>query len=281
MARIFPLRRVIQQVGAGSSWLASVRPALNLSPVVTGTLAKPQITPGVSVAQAPAVLKVPVTPGVGLTQTATTGTVARPAVTPAATVSTVLRDLRTLATPALEIVRVTYDLTHRSGGTSATETETTGAGWTNDANAAGMHDATVASLVGSAIEARGGQLNLPFADFTDKGSLTITSAKLYFYGRCTGVPKIGDNVNYMYWDGTNEVVVATYTGASAAHDAMTSPIVADLMADANWPGTTSAQWAYLNDVEARVYAATPVTSLATFSLDSVEIEVVANTTQIP
>ena len=97
------------------------------------------------------------------------------------------------------VTRITYNLTHRRGSNAVTEVAMNGrTDWANDGNAAGLNNATLATLTGLALNDAQGDLRLAYADMLNKASLTITLVELVAYWRMTGIPNTPTTARLRY-----------------------------------------------------------------------------------
>ena len=160
--------------------------------------------------------------------------------------------------PQAELVRIRYDLTGRPVSTLATST-----GWQNPGNAAGPPNGSLASITGG-LSSISGSLTLDFADPVGKDSLTVTDARLLFYGRLRGVILANAFLRYeRSINGVNTQLIAFTENV----DHLTTPYVAPL-------GTPT--WAELATVRATVAGQTNAASAgAVVELDAVELVVTA------
>lgn len=180
--RIFPvIKKAVAAAASGSAnFLASVRPALAVSTVNTGTAAKPVVVPGVALDAARATLLTQQTPATVLT-TVNSGT-AKATVLPAPVLTTVanLAGSTTTEIPAAKLTRIQFDITHRRGGATVFSS----AGWTNPANTidgtAGRANGTTATAAGS-LGGGTASLVLTYPAQPSRTSLTITNVTLSFY----------------------------------------------------------------------------------------------------
>lgn len=193
--------------------------------------------------------------------------------TPAVRLSTVIRSFLTPQIPAFNIVQVTYSLTKRTGGNAVTETAVGGrTDWASDANAIsgtnGIHDGSNATFAGNLLGARGGQLELSYPNSVGKSELTITSAKLYFYGSVSGTLLNNADVQLKYDIGAGFVTLETITGDA---DFSATPKVHDITASLN-------TWAKFDALRAAVSASSAAAETWSATLDAVEIEILASRT---
>lgn len=169
-----------------------------------------------------------------------------------------------------KIARIKYDLTHRSGSNSVTQTAVGGrSDWANITNAQGKHDGSVAQIVSNTLAARGGRLDCGYADFVNKTPLTITSVKLNFYVSQSGTLLNNGSMRLQYWNGSSIVTLETITGDVSS---LTTPRTFDLTSVIN-------TWALLNSLIAYVevsYGA--ALTQITGQCDAVELEVIATAT---
>lgn len=261
------IRVLLEGGGAGGvNFRAAVRPALALRSLLTGVAAH----------AAPAILlsrhvltAVTLERSALALSTVISGTAARPATTPGMLVT--MRSAGTLArpptTPGMRVVRTSVDLIHRAGGNAVTETAVGGrTDWTNDANATGRDNGTLASFAGSALGARGGQLEFDYANLTGKGALTISAVRLHFYVRVAGtVLNNGDLRLGWLKSGGAFTELETITGDV---DSLTAPRTFDITASITG-------WADLDGLRTMVRAESSLGEVWTADADAVELEVVA------
>lgn len=195
-----------------------------------------------------------------------------PAIVQAARIS----DFKVQEAPAFDIVQITYNLTRRIGGNAVTETAVAGrTDWASDANAisgtGGVHDGSSATFAANALGARGGQLELSYTDAVGKGDLTITSAKLYFYGNVAGTLLNNADVQLKYDVGAGFVTLETITGNA---DFSVTPKIHDITA-------ALTDWTKYNALRTACYASSALGEGWTAACDAVEIEILATRTDTP
>lgn len=202
------------------------------------------------------------------------GTIARPATRTG--VRAALRgsgsNSRPSAAPAGRVTQITYSLTHRKGATGVTEEAVGGrTDFTNDANAIGSRNGTMATMAGSALGSRGGRLALSYQAFTNKTPLTITSVKLIYYFRITGAIAAEADVQLWYSldGGATKPVAATFTQNT---DGINNPWVQDITA------AVGGDWSKLDQLRAYVHAAAGLGDTWVCDVDAVEVEIVASRT---
>ena len=168
----------------------------------------------------------------------------------------------------LALERIGFDLVGRYGANAVAETAVAGrTDWTNDANATGVRNGSSAGFAGDALGARGGQLELDYADPVGKDSLVISSARLLFYVQVAGTLLDNADVQLRYAIGGGAfVTAATITGDV---NALTVPRVVDLTALAT-------SWPLVASVRAAVRADAGLGETWTAALDAVELEVIAS-----
>ena len=191
----------------------------------------------------------------------------------------------TLHKPAGDVLRVTYDLVHRSGANAVAQTAVNGrSDWTNPANAQGDWNNVLAAFAGNALGARSGRLDLDYADFPDKADLTITAARLFFYGRVFGT--LGNNATViLQWTrGGATLPLQTITGnldflAGAGgsngleFDILGTPLGGPLAA-----GIES--WDHLNSLRTFITADAALGEIWGAEIDAVALRVVATRTDL-
>lgn len=262
-------KNVIQQaVAAAAGFIASVvKPGISQTTVVSTTPS--EIKPGIAMDASRVGAQVAENVGVATSLLGAVGDVAKPAMNAAIQQTTVADLARPQETPAFEIVQIKYDLNRRVGGNSVTETAVGGrTDWINDANMPGLHNGAVASITGNATGARGGQLELSYADSVNKGDLTITSAKLHFYVSLTGSALNNADFRLKYDIGAGFVTLETITGNI---DNMTTPRTYDLTG-------ILTTWTQYDSLRAACYADAAIAELWTANVDAVEVEIVATRT---
>lgn len=167
---------------------------------------------------------------------------------------------RMTATPAkpvhesgLQVARVSFDLTRRVGGNAVAETAVGGrTDWASDANVIsgtnGLHDGSVATFAGNALGARGGQLELSYADSVNKTELVISSVKLHFYGRVFNTSLNNADVQLRWSKGGAFTTLETIAGDS---DFRTTPKTHDITASiAGWADIDALKTAFRADAAA-------------------------------
>lgn len=173
-----------------------------------------------------------------------------------------------------DVVQTTISLTRRVGGNAVTETAVGGrTDWATDANAIsgtnGLHDAAVATFAGNALGARGGQLELDYPNHVNKSALTLTSVKLFFYGRVFSTVVNNADVQLRWEKGAGFTTLATITGDD---DFRTTPKQFDITG-------SIASWSDLDALRSamRTNAALGETWQAEF--DACELEIIASKTE--
>lgn len=278
--RVYTLAGWVNIPGAGggasvTNWLQSQTPAIALSPVNTITLNKPLVNPAFLLTPTTPVITIPQNPAFQFQTPTATVTAAKPPLNPAPQLNVVATNNEAASEiPAQRILQAKFDLTHRSGSNAVTQVAFAGrTDWLNLANAQGIHDATSASLSANLSSGQGGRLKLAYADFPNKSSLTITTVKMYIYAQSTGTMGATDGIVFYSWDGTTETAQLTKNGLISDFNFLTTPFVADVSSTIN-------TWAKLDAFEARIDAILAIASLASFSVDAIELEVIATATQI-
>jgi hypothetical protein len=196
--------------------------------------------------------------------------VLKPEPKPAFDIDASLRDLTRASVPqnlTADILQVTYSLTHRRGGTA---TDVGGAdNWTSTNNAShGV--AGVATSTGEALNARTREMQIAYNNFVNKSELTITAVRLHFYVSQGGTVANNGDLRLRYNSGGGLVTLDTYTDNQ---NFLTTPKTYDLFA----LGVDT--WTELDALVAQVEHRTDVAeALVTASVDTVEVEVVANRT---
>lgn len=199
-----------------------------------------------------------------------TGSVAPLAQNPALNHKTVIAQFQTPENPALELVRLTYNLTHRSGANAVTEAN--GACGRQDfdtpANAQGLANGTLSTCASAALAARCGRLNLAYANFANKSELTITQVNLHFYYSqnsllscvSTGGFNFGGADTQLFSNAVNTVV-----------NALTTPQTYNITA------SVAGSWTDLDNL--RTYVIAEIGALSPtekVEVDAVELEVIAS-----
>lgn len=114
---------------------------------------------------------------------------------------------------AIDTGTVTRD--YSFGSNSVTQTAVGGrSDWAAIANASGANNGTNATIAGNALEARGGRLNLAYADIPDFTTFgfTVVSAHLDFYTSQAGTTLGNGNLQHQYSVGGAITTLATFTG---------------------------------------------------------------------
>lgn len=225
MPRLFQIvKRVVQAGFATTTTTVSLKPAPQLSTVVTGGATVP-IAPAVAITQAPAQALIKVAPAPGLTPLVS-GSASAP-VAPAPQVQTVLALQPVAVTEALtETVYVNLAGTY--GASTATNSTVSGNAWTTTANATGTHNGTISGHNG-AIAAQDASLSFTFPTFPNKSGLTVTAAKLRFYASQGGTAL--NNATLEFARGTAANPAATFiVGFTTNVDFTTTPYEVDLFA---------------------------------------------------
>lgn len=267
--RIYPtiVKRFIQ--GApGAGFIASlIRSGIEL--MDRFTLLGGTILSGISASAADYRLRTAQTPGFIIDLSGVDGA-AMPAQNPALDHKTVIEQFQTPETPALELVRLTYNLTHRSGANAVTEAN--GACGRQDfdtpANAQGLANGTLSTCASAALAARCGRLNLAYANFANKSELTITQVNLHFYYSqnsllscvSTGGFNFGGADTQLFSNAVNTVV-----------NALTTPQTYNITA------SVAGSWTDLDNL--RTYVIAEIGALSPtekVEVDAVELEVIAS-----
>ena len=197
--RIFPtiVKRAAAAVASGTAnFLASVKPALVVTTVNTGTAAKPVAVPALALDAGRATLLTRQTPAAVLT-TVNSGT-AKATVVPAPLLRSLynLAGSSTIKVPAAKVTRIQFDITHRRGGS----TVVTSTNWTNPANSMDGTDGRANGTTSGAAGSLGGgtaTLILSYPGQANRANLTITQVTLSFYV-ATSVTVLATTANLAY-----------------------------------------------------------------------------------
>lgn len=229
-------------LGATGGFVADAKPGIAMTPAPSNlSPASSLMAPGLAMVQSlRSALLEAVRPGIAMSDIGATGEAEKPPMTPGLAMSTVINSMNTPATPGFDIKAIICTGTRRVGGNAVVETAVGGrTDWANDANAIsgtdGIHDGSNATLTGNALGARGGQLELSYADHLSKDKLRITSAKLHFYGQVSGTLANNADVALKWDDGRGTfLTLETITGDA---NFLTTPKTHDVTASFNsWTG---------------------------------------------
>lgn len=152
------------------------------------------------------------------------------------------------------------------GSNAVTEEDTVGAGWSNDANAAGVTNGTNATFAGSLTSAQAGTLVLNYRDFPDEGlaAYTITNVRLRFYSTQSGTVLGNGTLNHRYRLGAGAwVILETFTADKAV-----------ALSEYNLTGTITT-WAQLDSLAAGANFSTALANVSTGTLDAIELIITA------
>lgn len=270
--KLFPviIRRIIEQ---SAGFIASVvRPGVNLA---YRFLYETEIIIKAGIGVSPTAIEVrestqPV--GVSTSLLGITGTAAHAAHTTGVSAKPVIRQHLTAATTAANLTQITYNLTHRSGSSAATEANGPCGRQDFDtpANAQGIHDGTLCVCAGNAVAARCGRLDLAYADFTNKTELTIASVKLFFYYSQNSLAAASSLGGYNFGGADTQLFS---NAALTSVNFTASPQEFDITA------AVAGNWTNLNNL--RTYIIADIAALAVndnINVDAVELEVIATLT---
>lgn len=267
MARWLPLRRVVTRIVEAGGQILNFRgdtpvgltatPRIDMGPVAEQPV-------GLAVEQAPWTVasRVPV----GVTASGRADLTSSPPAPVAAQVTPRI-DMGPVAHQPVA-GRVTHfiaDVTRLDRPANVTETSTGGrTDWTNDANATGYHDGTVATITGNAVGSRGGQLELSgYRPVAGKNDMTLDVAELRFYLAVSGTLLNNAEVRLLWRPGSTGAwtVLQTITGDVAA---LTTPIVHSIRPSLSVPSD-------LTTIQAAVSMQAAALETYTVQLDAVEL----------
>lgn len=164
------------------------------------------------------------------------------------------------------IVRTTAVLNGAYGANAWVETPVGGrSDWTNEVNATGRANGGFATLTGDALAARGGRLDLDYANFVGKSQFTIISVLLRFYAKMTGAPALGLTTPISFqW--SKSATINTVATRNVNFDSVATPIEVDITASITG-------WADLDAIKTYVSASTALAETPVISLDAVHLVV--------
>lgn len=246
--------------GRGASNRTFVKPALAISQRFSIMVATTK--PALMVRHIVA-LRIPVKPSLFITQKAQGTALSK--IFPALKISNIIA-ARIPTKPAIDLVQIKYDLVQTKGANAQVNT---GTAWTNPANVTSKHNASNATIVGSATAAIDGTLTLDYADTLAKTDLTIQSVVLNYYVSHTSALAIS-TMTLSWKKGGGATTLQTIT---ATTDALTTPRSFDITANIT-------SWADLDALQTIIRWQSPVTTGVNDSaaIDAVELIITATKT---
>lgn len=269
MARIFQtvVKKITTVVSGGVNATAVQRVGLRLTNRLSALLAT--VRAGVRVSQGPTSLTITQRPALRLTSRVDSGLVT---ITqrPALRLSNVLTAPTTVQKPAVNITQVTYNLVSDKGADTVTESAVGGrTDWASDSNASGVNNSTMATFAAAATGARGGRLDLAYANYLNKTELTITKVELRFYGRVFNTVLNDADVRLQYNIGAGDVTLETITGDA---DYRSTPKTHDITS------AIGGDWSKLDAITTHCRANAALGETWQAELDAVVVHVEANRT---
>ena len=271
MPRIFPVIRRIAAAASASNTLASLVPGVALAQrfsqagtaLTTGVAAGPGPVTALAAQQSPAVAVAQTGAGTPLVAEA-------PAVALAQRFSASHGDD---LNGAAELVQVTYALSRVTGADVAGNATTSPNVFTNATNAQGTHDGVLATMAGSATQAKDAILRLTYPDPTGKTDLTITGAFVDVYARLTGAVLGNAAIGFTYRvDGSTSYGGTVLETMVDNFDYLTTPRTYDVSATVN-------TWTKVNNFVAFVRAQTDLgETLISYAVDAIELRITATVT---
>lgn len=249
----------------GPNFTATVKAALRLAYTFTfGALYNAVAGLAVTIAYA---LRIATRPAFDVTTSMTHDSIAE--VNPGIDTSTRLALSGVEVQPAANIVQIRYDLTRRVGADVVTQEAHLGrSDWATITNAQGLNGVGGnATFAGSALGVRSGRLVGNYANVVNKAVLAITSVKLHFYVTVAGTLLDNAEVQLTRRISGSDVVLQTITGNSSS-----VPITHDITA------AIGGNWANIDSLEATVIASAALSELWTATVDAIELEIIAFTT---
>lgn len=169
------------------------------------------------------------------------------------------------------IVQYTHGLVRRVGGNAVVETAVaTRTDWASDANvisgANGKHDGSSATFAGNLLGARGGQLELEYANLVNKSALTIQQVLLHFYGSVAGTALNNADVQLRWSKGGAFTTLETIT---ADVNFLAAPKTFDITSQIT-------SWADLDALRTAFRAESALGETWTANADACEVEITAS-----
>ena len=184
--------------------------------------------------------------------------------------------------PALEVVQISYNLTHRKGADVVTQINNTCGrqDFANPNNALGLHNGSVSQMDGNLLAARCGILLIDYDNFFNKTLLTVDQVLLHFYYSLTTLLSATSVGGYIL---TGSSLFTLFSDPALTNqNFLTTPRTFDITTNVkNWATTNSQNdWWALDGLQARL--AGNINGLALndhVALDAIEIEVLASAVQ--
>lgn len=254
--------------GAAATTNALSAQGAGIAQSIVADLGRSPASAGIALAPAPATLLVPQSAGIALGQRVS-GTVAQAAHSAGVGVSVVTSGGPVPAqSGGVELVQITYDLTHTG---YATGWPVTGGSWTNQNNGLGANDGVFATNKNTATVAASGSLEYAFAAQPNRTDLTISSVTLTLYWK---------NV-------AGAISPCTYTVALSKDNGSNYSNLGTGAGSIDWSagqainGTTFFAGSWANIAACRVkwtYTGPASASASTLSVDAMKLTVVASRT---
>lgn len=169
-------------------------------------------------------------------------------------------------TPGARVVRTSVVLVHESGAASVTESAGSG-DWANEGNTTGKQDGTTATISGSASASRNRTLTYEYANFTDKGALTIRKVELRFFVSQSGTA-LNNGFLELRW-GLVAVPITTLETITGDVSNLSTPRVFDITS-----GITS--WSDLDNVRTAINFQSSIGELYSAAVDAVHLYIEAD-----